>query len=185
MDAATAVVVIGAVSALVSAAVAALVSVWLGPRLLMRQERMRRGLAARDEIVRALQLLLRQLRTLELQNPALDRRGGQARVSPGIRHYERMLWPVVRALESPDLPVRLSKRLLPLLKELLGSWRTDYLAVCTPEEIENSLEHFPMQPRHLREPISLLERLCGNEPSDPVLAEEAVAKVEAMLRLLR
>ncbi len=172
-------------SALVAAAVSTLMSLWLGPNLTLRQEKVRRGLLARDEIFRALQLLLRHLQKVELQSQADESRGGQAMVNWRIRDYERMLWPVVRTLENPDFPQKVSRHLRPLVQELLGSWRMDYLAICMTDELENALDRYPMQPRHLREPVSVLERLCGHEPGDPALAEEAIAKVESMLKLLR
>lgn len=170
-------------SAVVSVVVSALVSFWLGPCLTIRQEKARRRLVVRDEIVRALQLLLRHLRNVELQNQALAA-GGQAVEKWFISDYERMLWPVVRALDNPDIGQRLARRLRALIQELLGLWRMDYLAICVTENLENALDRYPIQPRHLVGPISLLERLCGVEAGNPVVAAEAVAKAEEMIDLL-
>ena len=172
-----------AIATVVSIVVAALMSVWLGPKLTIRQERARRSLIVRDEIVAALQLLLRHLRNVE--NQTMEGRARASGVNWKIHDYERILWPVIRALENPDLPERLSKRLQPLLRELLGSWRMDHLAICVTEDLENALERYPIQPRHLREPMSVLERMCGTGSGDAAIAEEAVAKTEALLKLLR
>jgi hypothetical protein len=106
----------------------------------------------------------------------------QATLRWTIKDYERILWPVVRALENPDISQRLVKRLRPALKELLGSWRIDYLSVCVSEDLENALDRYPFQPRHFKEPVSILERLCA---PDPAVAKEAVTKVEKTLALLR
>ena len=96
-----------------------------------------------------------------------------------------MLWPVVRALDDPDIEERLAKRLRPMIEELLGLWRMDYLAICVTDDLENALDRYPIQPRHREGQISLLERLCGIEAGSPVPATEAVAKVEEMINLLR
>jgi hypothetical protein len=172
------------VSALVSAGVSAVVAFWLGPYQIIRQEKARRTLVVRDEMLRALQLLLRHLRNVELQNQNLAA-GGQATVRWFISDYERMLWPVVRALDNPDIAPRLAKRLKPLIQELLGLWRMDYLAICVTENLENALDRYPIQPRHLEGQISLLERLCGVDVGSPATATEAVAKVGQMIDLLR
>ncbi|MDO8434010.1 MAG: hypothetical protein Q7S58_16550 [Candidatus Binatus sp.] len=171
-------------SALVSALISALVALWFGPYRTIREERAKRTLVVRDEIVRALQLLLRHLRNAELQNRKLAE-GGQATVKWFIRDYERMLWPVVRALDNPDIAKRLAKRLRPLMQELLGLWRMEYLAICVTDNLENALDRYPIQPPHIDEPISVLERLCGVEIGKPKPAAEAVAKVEEMIDLLR
>jgi len=135
-------------------------------------------------MVRALQLLLRRLRNVELQNQALAA-GRQATVMWFITDYERMLWPVVRALDNPDIGQHLARRLRPLIQELLGLWRMEYLAICVTDDLENALDRYPIQPRHLEGKISVLERLCGVESGNPVPAAEAVAQVEEMLNLLR
>lgn len=172
------------VSALVSAGVSALVAFWLGPYQTIRQEKARRTLVVRDEIVRALQLLLRHLRNVEVQNQNLAA-GGQATERWFISDYERMLWPVVRALDNPDIGKGLAKRIRPLMEELLGLWRMEYLAICVTQDLENALDRYPIQPRHLEGRISLLERLCGIEVGSPSTAAEAVANVEQMIDLLR
>ena len=64
-------------SALVSAVVSAFVAFLLGPYQTIRQEKARRTLIVRDETVRALKLLLRHLRNVELENQKLAA-GGQA-----------------------------------------------------------------------------------------------------------
>ena len=171
-------------SALVSVVVSALMAFWLGPSLTLRQERVRRRLVVRDEMYRALQLLLRHLRNVELENQKMAA-GGHAIEKWYISDYERMLWPVVRALDDPDIELRLIKRLRPLIEELLGLWRMDYLAICVTDQLENSLDRYPIQPRHLAGQISLIERLSGVEAGNPATAAEAVAKVEEMLDVLR
>jgi hypothetical protein len=171
-------------SALISVIVSALMAFWLGPSLTLRQERVRRSLVVRDEMYRALQLLLRHLRNVELQNQKLAA-GGQAIENWFISDYERMLWPVVRELDNPDIAQRLVKRMRPLIQDLLGLWRMDYLAICVTDQLENALDRYPIQPRHLTGPISLIERLCGVEAGNLVTAAEAAAKVEEMLNLLR
>jgi hypothetical protein len=168
-------------SAAIAAVVAGLVSYYLGPIRIIREEKARRTLAVRDEVVRALQLLLRHLRNVELENQKVNS-GGQATVRWTIKDYERILWPVVRALENPDISRRLVKRLRPALKELLGSWRIDYLSICVSEDLENALDRYPFQPLHLKEPVSILERLCA---PDLAVVTEAVSRVEKTLALIR
>jgi hypothetical protein len=135
-------------------------------------------------VFRALQLLLRHLRNVVLQNQALAA-GKQATIKWFISDYERMLWPVVRALDNPQMALRLAKRLRPLIQELLGSWRMDYLGICVTDDLENAFDRYPSQPRDQVGQLSLLERLCGVESGSPVPATEAVAKIEEMLNLLR
>jgi len=65
------------ISSIVSAGVSTVVSLWLGPWLVIRQEKARRGLEVRDEMIRALQELHRHLRNDELQNKALESGGSQ------------------------------------------------------------------------------------------------------------
>jgi hypothetical protein len=149
-------------SALVSALVSAFIAFLFGPYQMIRQEMARRELVVRDEMVRALQLLQRHLRNVELQNQRLEA-GGQATEKWFISHYERMLWPVVRTLDNPDISKGLAKRMRPLIEELLGLWRMDYLAICVTEDIVIALDRYPIQRRHLDGEASLLERLCGSE----------------------
>jgi hypothetical protein len=173
-----------ALSSIVSAGVSTIVSLWLGPLLIIRQEKARRGLEIRDEMIRALQELRRHLRNDELQNKAIES-GGHKMLRWSIRDYERMLWPLVRALDNPNLPRATALRVTPLIRELLGSWRMEYLSICVTSDLENALDRYPIQPRHVDEPQSLLERLTGSELGASAPATDAIAKVEEILTLLR
>jgi hypothetical protein len=177
----------GLISAGVSAVVSALVSWLFGPSLIIRQEKARRALDLRNDMYRALQELLRHLKNDELQRLALES-GKESVRRWTISDYQRMLWPVVRALDNPDLPERLALGLRPLVKTFLGSWRMEYLSICVTPDLENALDRYPIQPiqpRHLEEAASLIERLTGTELSASAPASDAIAKVEEMLQLLR
>jgi len=60
-------------TAAIAAVVFGLVSYYLGPIWVIREEKARRALAVRDEVVRALQLLLRHLRNVELEKTCAGR----------------------------------------------------------------------------------------------------------------
>jgi hypothetical protein len=165
-----------------SVVLSALVNWFLGPRQFIRQERARRKLDLCRQLRQPMQELLRRLRNEELQCQALiDRREGVIRWT--IREYERLLWPVVRALDDGDLGQKLVERIRPVLVELLGNWRLEYLSICVTADLENAFDRYPIQARDVREGPSLIEQMCGRVGQlEPVTA--TISKVEEMLRLL-
>ena len=167
----------------ISVALSTAVAWFLGPLEIIRHEKARRSLELRRRFGRILLELLRRLRNEEIERRRLED-GGQATFCWSIKDYEGLLWPVVRALDSPDLPRRLATALRTKLRELLGSWRFEYLSVCVTKELENALSRYPVQPRDLQEPLGLLEKLYPDRgASEP--ARVAAEKVQEILDLIR
>lgn len=165
-----------------SVVLSALVTWFLGPRQFIRQEKARRKLELCRQLSHSLQELLRRIRNEELQRQALAS-GGAGIIRWTIRDYERLLWPLVRALDNPDLGQKLARRIRPLLLDLLGSWRLEYLSICVTDDLENALDRYPIQPRDIQEGPSLIEQMCG-QVGRVEAATASARKVEEMLRLL-
>jgi hypothetical protein len=173
------------ISALVSVVLSTTATWFLGPRETIRQDVARRNLELRRRLRRVLEQLKRQLSNEVLRREALEA-GKQASFRTKIRDYESLLWPAVRALDDPDLDRRMADKLRVGLRDLLGSWRLEYLSICETEELENALDRFPTQPlepRHLEEPKALLPSLFSRMgESEPAIA--AVARVQELIALL-
>jgi hypothetical protein len=173
------------ISALVSVILSTTATWLLGPRETIRQDVARRNLELRRRLRRILEQLKRHLSNEELRRRALEA-GRQAILGSTLRDYERLLWPAVRALDDPDLGRRLADKLRTGLRDLLGSWRLEYLSICETDDLEKALDRFvtqPLEPRHLEEPQALLPTLFSRMgESEPVRA--AVAKVQELIALL-
>ncbi len=175
-----------AVPPLVSVIISTLVNWFVGPWATLRQDAARR----RVELLRRLRLILEQLER-HLRNEQLRRQrleqGGQAAVRLTIRNYEELLWPVVRAFSDPDLGRCLARKHRAGLRDLLGSYRLEYLEICEDDQLENALERYAIQPpeqRHLEEPIALLPALFTNM-GDTRLAIAASARVRRLIKVVR
>ncbi len=168
------------ISALVSTAVATAVNWFLGPRQMLRQDAARRGEEVRRRIGDTLQELRRRLIDERLQREALARGQHVVRNSETITGYEMLLLPVVRALDNPDADGPLREKLRTGLKELLGSWRLGYLAIC--DEPKTALDRYPVQPRNIDEGVGLLESLFHGRLDDPVPVQQAIDTVEQVLK---
>ncbi len=105
--------------------------------------------SSRQRISDTLQELRRRLIDERLQREALARGQHVVRNSETITGYEMLLLPVVRALDNPDADGPLREKLRTGLKELLGSWRLGYLAIC--DEPKTALDRYPVQPRNIDE----------------------------------
>jgi hypothetical protein len=119
------------ISALVSVFRSTTATWLLGPRETIRQDIARRSLELRRRLRRLLEQLKRNLKNEELRRRNLEA-GGQASFRLTIRDYERLLWPVVRALDDPDLSHPLTDKLRVGLRDLLGPWRLEYLSYVKP-----------------------------------------------------
>ena len=163
-----------------------MVAWFIGPLQTIRQDKARRNLELCHRIRRILEQLERHLRNEELRRRRLEE-GGQATFQLTIREYERLLWPVVLALDDPDLGRRLAKKLRDGLLDLLGSWRLEYLSICETADLENALNRFatqPLEPRHIAEPQALLPALFSRMgASEPAI--QASARVKELIDVLR
>ena len=172
------------ISALVSVVLSTTATWLLGPRETIRQDVARRNLELRRRLRRVLEQLKRHLSNEVLRRQGLEA-GRQAPFRTTIRDYQRLLWPVVRALDDPDLG-RMADKLRIGLRDLLGSWRLEYLSICETDDLENALDRFatqPLEPRHLEEPQALLPSLFSRMgESEPAIA--AVARVQELIALL-
>jgi hypothetical protein len=172
------------VSVVLSVIVSTAVAWWLGPKQVMRHERAHRELELRRRMSQPIIEFIRHLHEQEKQIEALAR-GNQATLRWTIRDYERLLWPVVKDLDDLDLPRKLSDKIGALLRDILGSWRLNYLSICVTPDLENALDRYPIQPRDLEEPASLLEVMCGRPLREAEPVRAALAKSENILELLR
>ena len=173
------------ISAVVSVILSTMATWFLGPRETIRQDVARRNLELRRRLRQILEQLKRHLSNEELRRRALEA-GKQAAFRSTIRDYERLLWPAVRALDDPDLGRRIADELRSGLRDLLGSWRLEYLSICETDDLENALDRYPTQPlepRHIEEPQALLPSLFSRMgESEPAIA--AVARVQELIALL-
>jgi hypothetical protein len=156
-----------------STVVATAVSWFFGPMLAVRQEKARRSLELRRSIQRHLEPLERDLRRSEAYRLRLEQHGrGTLRLGM-IQDYDRLLWPVVRSLDNPDLSRRLAKELEIGLLDLLGRWGFAYLSTRELGELDMKRRLDALDADYLlgEERESLLFDLAGQDAGSTKIAE--------------
>jgi hypothetical protein len=156
---------------------------YLGPKLRIREERARQRLNLIHELRRLLKELQLHLANEELQCRALEE-GGYATLRFTITSYEQLLRPAVRMLDDPDLGGSLVRQMSDGFRDLIGSWRLEYLTICDTPDLQNVLERYRVQwleQRHIDEKEALISAMCRLRSTST--AADAIRRVSALISL--
>lgn len=155
---------------------------FLGPKETLRQDAARRNLELRRRLRRDLEPLARDLKIVEGRRRRLEEVGRAPLTTGLIEEFGRRLWPVVRALDDPDLGTALAKELEDGLRTLFGSYGLEFLSTRELSELEglNTLEG--LEERHgLEDPLLFA---IGAADANLESIHEARECVARLMRLL-
>jgi hypothetical protein len=143
-------------STVLSVGLSTAVTWFLGPMETLRQDEARRNLELRRRLRRDLEPLARDLKIVEGQRRQLEEVGRATMTTGLFERFGRRLWPVVRALDDPDLGTGLAKELEAGLRTLFGSYGLEFLSTRELSELKglNTLEG--LEERHAHEDFLLL-----------------------------
>jgi hypothetical protein len=177
-------VLISVIGVVISIVLSTAVNWYLGPKQRIREDKARDGLDLKRELRRILKELQLHLANEELQYHSLEE-GGHAALRFTITRYAQLLHRAVRMLDDPDLPQSLVVPMRDGFRDLIGSWRLEYLTICDTPELENVLDRFRVQPpeqRHLEEKDALIPVMCRLRTR--AAASDAIRRVSELISLV-
>jgi hypothetical protein len=128
-----------ALPVLLSIVASVLVNLWLGPVFHVRQERARRDLVARREVMRAVETLRIRLRIEGVSRDFRNRAAPEAApLALTIEEFDRLFWPIIRALENPDLNRNSANEVRARLASMVGDWYVDFQETRTEPEVSQT-----------------------------------------------
>jgi hypothetical protein len=177
-------ILVASLGIVISIVLSTAVNWYLGPKQRIREERARQRLSLTRELRRLLKDLQLHLANEELQYRALED-GGHAILRFTITRYEELLRPAVRMLDDPDLPQSLVVQMRDGFRDLIGSWRLEYLTICDTPDLQNALDRYRVHPpeqRHIEEKEALIPALCNHRTS--AAATDAARRVTELISLV-
>lgn len=183
-------ILISSVGVVISIVLSTVTNWYLGPQQRIREEKARQRLNLTRELRRLLKELQLHLANEELQYRALEE-GGYASLRFTITKYAQLLQPAVRMLDDPDLPQSLTAQMRDGFRDLIGSWRLEYLTICdtdlrTLDTLDlKTFDRFrlqPLEPRHIEEKEALIPALCRLRTS--AAAGDAIRRVSELISLV-
>ncbi len=174
------------VAALVSAIVAPIFYVLLGPYRVWREEVARRDLEVRREIGRHLKVFRLRLR-MEILTRKRLKLGAQVPIGKFLDRDEfyRLAWPIISPIDDPNLNPRVHSEIESLLGSLFGVWRVKYLledVVEAPTLADPNLGYMALVEGQ-RDADAPIDKLVGER--DPKDVERVIQGIDEILRIIK
>ncbi|TMA51644.1 MAG: hypothetical protein E6J80_13200 [Deltaproteobacteria bacterium] len=178
-----------ALPVLLSVAASVLVNWWLGPMFHVRQEQARRDLAARREVMRAVETLRVRLRIEGVSRDFRNRATPEA-APPAltIEEFDRLSWPITHALENPDLNRNSANGTRARLASLVGDWYVDFQETRTEAGVSqtdaNRRTHMSYVASQTHPEVTNLRAKMFADQSDEVVVADLIRGLDEIARVL-